>query len=200
MSQGLEVKDRIWKLRKVRNCFVGSECVTWLSTSLKISREDATNVARQIMRTSRFHPITRDVDFEDKATLYQLTQSLILNATTDLSDSNSNLEFAEGSNGAMLKSNLSFDTFLSKSDSASIQSYLSDIGQSHSPSSQSFSIPPRVAPFSNALDFIVHLLELLLNVYRTHRLQIDMFGMMTCDMMTWDMMTWDGMGCFLTSC
>ena len=132
--------------------------MTWLSSSLKISREDATNVARQIMRMSRFSPLTRDADFEDKSTLYQLTQALILNAA----DPNSNLEFTEGGHAIQSTGDVS------------------DSSQSHL-SSQSSQMSHGIAPFSDALGYIVHLLELLLNVYQTHRLQIDMFGMMTCD-------------------
>ena len=74
---GIPVKDRKWRLRRYKNCFVGSEAVTFLceyfdADSMSVSvREDATILGQRLMNQGLFmHVVDPDKDFEDTELFY----------------------------------------------------------------------------------------------------------------------------------
>jgi hypothetical protein len=136
--------------------------VSWLSTLLSLSREEAVSVARQLMYTSHFCPITRDSEFEDKAVFYQVTRrSIKLNAGPDLTDAST-----PGSSGDALE--------LKLNEHRNSLTNLKSVKQLEK--NYSAQLSPTLSTNSDALDFIIHLIELLLSVYRNHRLELEMFG------------------------
>lgn len=71
-ATGVPVRDRKWRLRTYRKCFVGSEAVDWLMLKLKLDdRSDALSVGQEIMRLQYFRHVVDDTrQFEDGFLFY----------------------------------------------------------------------------------------------------------------------------------
>jgi len=74
MRLNLELKTRSWRLVKYKDCFTGCDLVDWLSTHLKLSREDAVAFGQEMMRRSIFHHVTFSEPFVDEPHLYRFYQ------------------------------------------------------------------------------------------------------------------------------
>lgn len=70
----VEIRDRVSHLRLYSNCFLGSDAVTWLSSSPFCpthSREEAVVLGRALLRAGFFHHIQDDHDFSDRPLFYR---------------------------------------------------------------------------------------------------------------------------------
>ncbi|CAA7057743.1 unnamed protein product [Microthlaspi erraticum] len=65
------VKDRFYKLRRFKNCFLGSEAVDFLSTDQCLAREEAVEVARKLASQHFFQHVLDENLFEDGNHLYR---------------------------------------------------------------------------------------------------------------------------------
>ena len=65
LSEGLEVKDRRWKLRIFEKCFVGQEAVSWLCTRLQISRLEAVKIGQKFLEQGYLFHVLQEHDFKD---------------------------------------------------------------------------------------------------------------------------------------
>ncbi|MDY6785481.1 MAG: DEP domain-containing protein [Cyanobacteriota bacterium] len=68
---GLIVKDRRQGLQKYPRCFVGSEAVTWIAESLKISREEAVVVGQKLLIRKTIHHVLDEHPFKDEYLFYR---------------------------------------------------------------------------------------------------------------------------------
>lgn len=75
--RGVQVRDRRYKLRTYRKCFVGSELVDFLvQARISASRDDAIELGNQLMREANlFEHVTKDHQFEDEYFFYRFCSS-----------------------------------------------------------------------------------------------------------------------------
>ncbi len=75
LSRGMhgvvERRDRRYRLRLYRNCFVGSEAVTWLAQTQKTTREQAVTIGQQLVENCIIHPIADEHPFMDDYFFYR---------------------------------------------------------------------------------------------------------------------------------
>ena len=82
-SEHLTIKTRRYKLKLYHHCFVGSEAVDWLSANLKISREKAVKLGKQLIKAKIIHHVKNEHDFEDNEFFYRFYQDEEKNIWTD---------------------------------------------------------------------------------------------------------------------
>ena len=82
-SSNLSIKTRRYKLKLYHHCFVGSEAVDWLTANLKISREKAIKLGKQLVRAKIIHHVKNERDFEDRELFYRFYQDEEKNIWTD---------------------------------------------------------------------------------------------------------------------
>ncbi|MEB3213491.1 MAG: mechanosensitive ion channel domain-containing protein, partial [Leptolyngbyaceae bacterium] len=70
-SEGVEIKDRRYRLRMFSKCFVGSEAVHWLMQYQKATREEALRIGQLLVEKGIFHHVTDDHTFEDEYLFYR---------------------------------------------------------------------------------------------------------------------------------
>eukprot|EP00005_Dracoamoeba_jomungandri_P005749 CAMPEP_0174251948 /NCGR_PEP_ID=MMETSP0439-20130205/1615_1 /TAXON_ID=0 /ORGANISM="Stereomyxa ramosa, Strain Chinc5" /LENGTH=476 /DNA_ID=CAMNT_0015332399 /DNA_START=1045 /DNA_END=2472 /DNA_ORIENTATION=+ len=74
---GLSIKNRMWHLRKYKNCFVGSEIVDWLMEKSEIeflSREEALEFGNMLLSRHFFHHVVFDHPLRDGYYFYRFLQ------------------------------------------------------------------------------------------------------------------------------
>lgn len=76
MRWGIEICDRKQRARTYHTCFIGSEAVDWIMSTLKMdAREDAVDVAQMLIDRSVFHHVNYVETFSDrKAAFYRFYQ------------------------------------------------------------------------------------------------------------------------------
>jgi len=69
---GVQVKDRKWRLKTYKKCFVGTEAIDWLVSKLgMVDREDAVSVGQELMRLQFFCHVCDDKqEFRDDYLFY----------------------------------------------------------------------------------------------------------------------------------
>ncbi len=70
-DQGLEIKDRRYRFKLYKNCFVGSELVNWLIENLSISSEQAIKIGQTLIDKEIIHHVHDQHDFENKYLFYR---------------------------------------------------------------------------------------------------------------------------------
>ncbi|MGF1515620.1 MAG: mechanosensitive ion channel domain-containing protein [Elainellaceae cyanobacterium] len=70
-SDGIERRDRRYRLRLYPNCFVGSEAVTWLVRTQKTTREQAVAIGQQMVERCIIHHVTDEHSFMDDYLFYR---------------------------------------------------------------------------------------------------------------------------------
>ncbi|MGK7938553.1 MAG: DEP domain-containing protein [Crocosphaera sp.] len=70
-DQGLEIKDRRYRLKFYKKCFVGSELVNWLTQNLSISSEKAIKIGQTLIDKKIIHHVHNQHDFENKYLFYR---------------------------------------------------------------------------------------------------------------------------------
>jgi hypothetical protein len=68
------VADRTWGLRVFKQCFVGSEAVSWLSDYLQISRQEAMDLGQDCLRYGLITHVLGEQDFQDAYFFYRFQQ------------------------------------------------------------------------------------------------------------------------------
>jgi len=72
-SKGVVIKDRRYRFRQYKQCFVGSEAVLWLVSKGKCSsRQDAVKLGQKFMDEGLFCHVTEDHQFMDSYKFYKL--------------------------------------------------------------------------------------------------------------------------------
>lgn len=76
LVRGINVKDRTFKLKKYRNCFLGNEAVDFMvQAKLASSRADAVALGRELLQKHElFYHVTRSRSFEDEYYFYRFSQ------------------------------------------------------------------------------------------------------------------------------
>lgn len=82
-SNNLTIKTRRYKLKLYHHCFVGNEAVDWLSANLKISREKAVKLGKQLIKAKLIHHVKNEHDFEDGEFFYRFSEDEEKNIWTD---------------------------------------------------------------------------------------------------------------------
>eukprot|EP00850_Spirogloea_muscicola_P019570 SM000194S04806 [mRNA] locus=s194:76177:79451:+ [translate_table: standard] len=70
----VKIKDRWHKFRLYRNCFLGSDCVEWLSASQKCSRAQAVAMGNDMISRHFFHHVQREHGLRDGNSLYRFLE------------------------------------------------------------------------------------------------------------------------------
>ena len=82
-SSNLSIKTRRDKLKLYHHCFLGSEAVDWLSANLKISREKAVKLGKQLIKAKIIYHVKNEHDFEDGELFYRFYKDEEKNIWTD---------------------------------------------------------------------------------------------------------------------
>ncbi len=73
-SGGLEIKDRYWRLRLYKKCFIGSEAVTWIAGRFRVSRAEAVVIGKICLRKGCFYHVFKEHDFKDDYFFYRFSE------------------------------------------------------------------------------------------------------------------------------
>ena len=68
---GIHIKDRIFRLKTYRQCFIGSEAVDWLVSYLKSSREEAVQVGQCLVSENWIHHVLDEQMFQNQYFFYR---------------------------------------------------------------------------------------------------------------------------------
>ncbi|KAK4559614.1 hypothetical protein RGQ29_008720 [Quercus rubra] len=71
MKESIVVKDRFYKMRRITNCFLGSEAVDFLSEDQYLEREEAIEFGRKLASKLFFEHVIEENLFEDGNHLYR---------------------------------------------------------------------------------------------------------------------------------
>lgn len=78
--QKIELKDRKYKLKTYKSCFVGRDAVTWLvENNYAVNREEAVVVGNLLRTRGVFCHVVKEHPFEDKHLFYKLQVRSSLN-------------------------------------------------------------------------------------------------------------------------
>ncbi|MEO1131852.1 MAG: hypothetical protein AAFX40_04000 [Cyanobacteria bacterium J06639_1] len=70
-ANGLDIRDRRYRLRVYPECFVGHEGVDWLVQTQLLSRAEAVRVGRRLVRRNIISHVLNDQDFADEFYFYR---------------------------------------------------------------------------------------------------------------------------------
>ncbi|MEM9002060.1 MAG: mechanosensitive ion channel protein [Cyanobacteria bacterium P01_F01_bin.86] len=68
---GIQIKERLFRLKTYRQCFVGSEAVDWLVCHLEISREEAVQIGQRLIQENWIHHVLDEQTFQDEYFFYR---------------------------------------------------------------------------------------------------------------------------------
>ncbi|KAI4386391.1 hypothetical protein MLD38_004326 [Melastoma candidum] len=71
MQDSIVVKDRFYKMRRIANCFLGSEAVDFISEDQYLQREEAVQFARKLANCLFLYSVLEENVFEDGNQLYR---------------------------------------------------------------------------------------------------------------------------------
>jgi EAL domain-containing protein (putative c-di-GMP-specific phosphodiesterase class I) len=69
---GLDIRDRMFRLRTYANCFVGREAVDWLVQNQRVSRAEAVRMGQHLSALGLLSHVVDEHDFEDAELFYRL--------------------------------------------------------------------------------------------------------------------------------
>jgi EAL domain-containing protein (putative c-di-GMP-specific phosphodiesterase class I) len=72
MPGGLDIRDRVYRLRVYPQCFVGRDAVDWLVREQGLAREQAVAVGRRLLALGLIRHVVDEHDFEDGELFYGL--------------------------------------------------------------------------------------------------------------------------------
>lgn len=72
-ADGLDVRDRSWRLRTYRTCFVATEAVDWWVARLALSREQAVRLGRRMAAVGLIEHVAQEHDFADAMLYFRFT-------------------------------------------------------------------------------------------------------------------------------
>lgn len=67
---GVQVRDRVFRLSRYRDCFVGSEAIDWICAELDIGREQALRLGQRLVSNGMVRHVLNEHDFEDGYLFY----------------------------------------------------------------------------------------------------------------------------------
>ncbi|MGK7928423.1 MAG: mechanosensitive ion channel domain-containing protein [Spirulina sp.] len=70
-SEGIEIKDRRYRLKTYPRCFIGAELVDWLMMREECSREEAIAIGEHLRKRGIIHHVTDEHSFQDEYLFYQ---------------------------------------------------------------------------------------------------------------------------------
>ncbi len=70
-SQGIEVKDRRYRLKVYKNCFIGSELVSWLVANKDVTEKEAVVLGQNLFEHNLIAHACRDHDFKNDFLFYE---------------------------------------------------------------------------------------------------------------------------------
>lgn len=76
---GLDVRDRMFRLRTYDACFVGREAVDWLVQHQRLSRSEAVRLGQHLVALGLISHVVSEHDFEDAELFYRLTSPTAVN-------------------------------------------------------------------------------------------------------------------------
>ena len=68
---GVEIKNRLYKLRFYSQCFVGSEAVHWLMDTLAITQDEAMRIGKRLLYRGIIHHVLDEQTFENDYLFYR---------------------------------------------------------------------------------------------------------------------------------
>eukprot|EP00884_Botryococcus_braunii_P007757 jgi/Botrbrau1/16983/Bobra.49_2s0043.2 len=72
MQMGIEIKDRVYRLKTYRNCFIGHEAIDWLvSQGHSVDSASAVRLGQQMVQAGLVHHVTDDHSLENKYLFYR---------------------------------------------------------------------------------------------------------------------------------
>ena len=71
---GVSVRDRRYRLRVYRQCFIGREAVDWIAEHTGASRAEAVRIGRTLLAQDRVRHVVREHDFEDAELYYHFVE------------------------------------------------------------------------------------------------------------------------------
>lgn len=71
---GLDIRDRVYRLRNYEQCFVGREAVDWLQRHLMVSRAQALRTGRRLLALGHIHHVLNEHDLEDADLFYRVAE------------------------------------------------------------------------------------------------------------------------------
>ena len=74
-SDGLDIRDRRYRLNFYRTCFVGSEAVDWLVRKQHFTREEALEFGQILMERGIIFHVTDEHSFRDEFLFYSFNKS-----------------------------------------------------------------------------------------------------------------------------
>lgn len=69
---GLDIRDRMYRLRTYPQCFVGREAVDWMVQHYRVSRDDAVRMGQRLSALGLLSHVLQEHDFEDAELFYEL--------------------------------------------------------------------------------------------------------------------------------
>jgi len=73
-ADGLDVRDRSWRLTTWRQCFVGAEAVDWMGARLGLDRTQAVRLGQRMAANGLFEHVAQEHDFADAPLFYRFIE------------------------------------------------------------------------------------------------------------------------------
>ncbi len=70
-KNGIEIKDRRYKLTNYPQCFIGTEAVQWIRIKYSLSESDAIREGQKLIKLKIIHHVADDHDFENDYFFYR---------------------------------------------------------------------------------------------------------------------------------
>ena len=68
---GLDIRDRMYKLKNYPRCFIGSDAVSWLTSNLNISVKQAIELGQKLIEHNWIHHVADDHNFKNEYLFYR---------------------------------------------------------------------------------------------------------------------------------
>ena len=70
-EEGLEIKDRRYRLTLFPSCFIGSEAVEWMEKQYAVSKSEALRLGQELIQLKIIYHVTNDHDFKNDFLFYR---------------------------------------------------------------------------------------------------------------------------------
>eukprot|EP00808_Paulinella_micropora_P021450 g26999.t1 len=85
--QGVEIKDRRYRLKTYRNCFVGTKAIDWMVENDKArTRDEARLILNEALHQGMISHVVGEHDFKDEELFYRVNSPLIVETAQAMSD------------------------------------------------------------------------------------------------------------------
>jgi hypothetical protein len=80
MQKGLDISDHSYRLKKYQQCFLGSECITWLNKKYKLSESQSIAIGTALQDLGLLYHVTHEQAFANEDFFYRLVTSKSVDA------------------------------------------------------------------------------------------------------------------------